>query len=154
MSFFHYEDYVIGHLDDFGALSFSEDALRGFRDRYDPLPAGEDLTASLWHLTAAWMGLKVRAMQAAAQTAAGGAAAGDKEGYAFSPGVRDVAAHAPVRAGEAVRFTGVVRSKRVSKSMTGWGVIEGETRIIHQDGRLAASFRGFHFAPLRAMRTP
>lgn len=143
MSAFYLEDYEIGALDDFGRLVFTESELTAFRARYDPAPAGAPLTASLWHLTAAWMGLKVRAMQAEA------AALGAQAGYVFSPGVRDIVAFAPVRPGEVVALTGIVRSKRPSRSMPDWGVIEGDTHVTHQDGRLALHFRGFHFAPMR-----
>jgi acyl dehydratase len=140
---------TVGEQHTLGEYTFhAEDILR-FARAYDPQPFHVDeaaakasllggLCASGWHTAAVFMKLNVAYSR---KTAEAFVAAGNPAPRAGpSPGFRELRWPRPVFAGDTVTYTHTVTGKRPSESRPGWGLVEGRTEGVNQNGEPVISF--------------
>ena len=157
MNFF--EDAEVGARREIGDYTFTADAIRKFAGKYDPQRFHLDeeegrkslfggLAASGWHVASACMKVLVADGQLRMKDAL---ARGEKVGTPGpSPGIRDLRWMRPVLAGDTIRFSTSIVSKRVSESRPGWGVLQTRADGVNQRGEEVFSIGTWTaFVPLR-----
>jgi acyl dehydratase len=154
----YFEDLKPGDHREIGSYIFTAENIVAFARQFDPQPlsldaeAGRDskaggLSASGWHVCAAWMKVMVADFtRLAAERAARGetqAAPGP------SPGFRDLKWLKPVLADDTVTYTWEVLSTRTSESRPQWGLVNFFNTGVNQHGERVFSFEATVFMPRR-----
>jgi acyl dehydratase len=154
-----FEDIEIGALREFGSFTFTADDIKRFASQYDPQRFHLDeeegrkslfggLAASGWHVAAVCMKLLVAdGQRLAAEAAARGETVAT---WGPSPGFRELRWTRPVLAGDTIRFSNLVESKRASSSRPQWGILQARNTGINQRGEVAFSFLASAFVPRRS----
>jgi acyl dehydratase len=151
-----FEDIVEGRTAELGAHLFTDEEIIRFAERFDPQPFHlsreaarkthfGDLCASGWHTACVCMRLIV---EHRLREAGGSEALAETMGP--SPGFRELKWLKPVYAGEAIRFTTTVESKRPLASRPGWGLVSSRSEGFNPRGELAFSFLGAVFVRRRS----
>jgi acyl dehydratase len=153
----YFDDIVIGQRTDVGSFTFGREDILAFGKKYDPQPFHTDeaaarkshfggLIASGWHTAAAFMGQLIRDRQKRqAEIVARG---GKVPELGPSPGFTNLRWTAPVYAGDTLRFTSQIVSKR-TVSRPGWGLVFIHNEGINQHDRLAYEFQAIAFWQMR-----
>jgi acyl dehydratase len=153
-----FEDLEIGRRRDFGSFTFTADNIKKFAAQFDPQRFHLDeeegrkslfggLAASGWHIGSVCMKLMVADGQRQIKEAM---ARGEKIAASGpSPGFRELRWIRPVLAGDTIRFSSVVETKRVSDSRPGWGILQARNTGINQRGEEVYSVLATAFVPLR-----
>lgn len=153
----YFEDLVIGQSSRFGPHTFDKAAIIAFAKKYDPQPFHIDeeaakkshfggLVASGWHTAAAYMRhLIAYRKKVLADILANGAVLPEP---GPSPGFSNMRWRAPVYAGDTLRFTSELASKR-KVSRPGWGLVFFQNRGFNQDDRLVFEFQAVAFWQMR-----
>lgn len=128
-------DLAIGETAFWGEIRLDEPDIKDFRAAYDPLPAGERLSASPWHLACLWMRINVESLMARAAEGS----------YGFSPGLRNLQALHPAEPGDVLHIQETLIERRASRSMPGWEVIEAENILLNERDQPVLSFIGAYF---------
>ena len=154
MGFF--EDIEIGAQREVGSFTFTAEDIKRFATQFDPqrFHLDEDegrkslfggLAASGWHVAAVCMKLLVAEGQ---RSAAEAAARGEKVAVGGpSPGFRELRWIKPVLAGDTIRFSSRVETKRTSEKRPEWGILQVRNTGINQRGEVAYSFLATAFVP-------
>jgi len=145
------EDLVVGHAENIGYHSFTEDEVIRFGKAYDPQPFHIDVTAakagffggliaSGWHTGSIWMQKMVehRKRSLAASEATGIASAE----LGPSPGFKDLNWLRPVYAGDTISYINTCVSARPSASRPGWGIATHHNAGVNQFGQKVFEFTG------------
>lgn len=138
-----FEDVGIGEEIALGQHCFSADAMAAFRNAYDPSPAhseaaGERPCASCWHIAAVWMRRLVSHYCREEHKLRTGGQPVPELGP--SPGIRRMAWHRPVHAGDTLSFTTWAERKRELPIRSGWGLLIGAAEAVNQHGEIVMSF--------------
>ena len=153
-----FEDMEIGQRREFGSFTFTTDNIKKFAAQFDPQRFHLDeeegrkslfggLAASGWHIGSVCMKLMVADGQRQIKEAM---ARGEKIAASGpSPGFRELRWIRPVLAGDSIRFSSVVETKRVSDSRPGWGILQARNTGINQRGEEVYSVLATAFVPLR-----
>jgi len=153
-----FEDIEIGLRRDVGSFTFTADAIRKFAAQFDPQRFHLDeeegrkslfggLAASGWHVGSVCMKLLVADGQSQAREAA---ARGEKIAiWGPSPGFRELRWIKPVLAGDTIRFSNRVETKRTSEKRPEWGILQARNTGINQRGEAVYSFLATAFVPRR-----
>jgi acyl dehydratase len=154
MGFF--EDIEIGAQREFGSFTFTAEDIKKFATQFDPqrFHLDEDegrkslfggLAASGWHVAAVCMKLLVAdGKRLAAEAAARGETVAV---WGPSPGFRELRWIKPVLAGDTIRFSSRVETKRTSEKRPEWGILQVRNTGINQRGEVAYSFLATAFVP-------
>lgn len=149
-----FEDVEPGTRTELGSHRFEAQDIITFAQIYDPQPfhLSEEgaaathfgrLCASGWHTAGAWMRLMVEhRRRLAAQAVARGETMAR---LGPSPGFRNLVWARPVFAGDTIRYSSTVISKRRSGSKPGWGLVFHRNEGINQNGEPAFAFDGCVF---------
>jgi len=147
-----------------GRFTFTEDEITRFAGAFDPQSFHVDaaaaaaspfggLIASGWHTACVWMGLFVRAHDAAAADLPGDhPAVIAPVGVGF--GMTDLKWLAPVRAGDTVIFCDEILEARPSASRPGWSIAHRRASARREDGTAVLTFELRHMAPDVPDRAP
>ncbi len=156
----YFEDIEPGDHREIGSYVFTTDNIVTFARQFNPQPfhldegAGHasifgDLSASGWHVCAAWMKVMVAdfAREAAERAARGEAPVVPGP----SPGFRDLKWLKPVLAGDTVSYAWEVLSTRASESRPQWGLVNFFNTGVNQHGERVFSFEATVFMPRRSI---
>ena len=158
-----YEDIVLGEPFPLGSHSFTEEEIVRFGRLYDPQYFHVDaeaakagpfggLVASGWHTVAVGHRKMVDAMDAEADRLRD---LGQQPGVAGpSPGVNKAEFKLPVRPGDTITYDFLVKDKRPSNSLPGWGVLISIISGANQRGELVYRAEIASFTKLRDYRMP
>ena len=158
-----FEDIVIGETYPLGSHTFTEAEIIRFGKLYDPQYFHVDpeaaklgpfggLVASGWHTVAVGHRHMVDGMFAEADRLR---ALGQEPGVAGpSPGVNKAEFKVPVRPGDTLTYDFVVKDKRRSNSLPGWGVLISIIEGVNQRGEQAYRAEIVSFTKLRDYRMP
>ena len=154
-----YEEMEVGQRREVGSYTFAADAIKKFAALYDPQRFHLDeeegrkslfggLAASGWHVGSVCMKLMVTDGQRQVREAI---VRGEKVAtWGPSPGFRDLRWIRPVLAGDTIRFSTSMVSKRVSESRPGCGVLQTRADGVNQRGEEVFSIGAWTaFVPLR-----
>jgi acyl dehydratase len=153
-----FEEIEIGARRELGSFTFTADAIKKFAAEFDPQrfhldeEAGRKslfggLAASGWHVASVCMKVLVADGKRQMQEAA---ARGDEVAvWGPSPGFRELRWIKPVLAGDTIRFSNQVETKRTSSSRPQWGILQARNTGINQRGETAFSFLATAFVPRR-----
>ena len=153
----YFDDLVIGQRTNIGSFQFTKEAIFAFAKKYDPQPFHVDeaaakkshfggLLASGWHTAAAYMGQLIRHRKKLHEELI---AKGVKPAeLGPSPGFNNLRWRKPVYAGETLRFTSEVVSKR-PVSRPGWGLVFFHNKGFNQHNQLAYEFQAIAFWQMR-----
>ena len=153
-----FEDMEIGVRRDVGSFTFTAEAIKKFAAQFDPQAFHLDeeagrkslfggLAASGWHVGSVCMKLMVADGQRLMKEAA---ARGEQIAvWGPSPGFRDLRWIKPVLAGDTIRFSSVIESKRTSEKRPEWGILQSRTSGINQRGEQVYSLLATAFVPRR-----
>jgi len=153
-----FEDIEIGARRELGAFTFGADDIKRFAAQFDPQRFHLDeeegrkslfggLAASGWHVAAVCMKLLVAAGQRATEQAI---ARGERvAAWGPSPGFRELRWIRPVLAGDTVRFSNVIETKRASGKRPEWGIVQARNTGINQRDEQVFSFLATAFVPRR-----
>lgn len=141
----YFEDYHVGLVDEFGAVTVTEGEIVDFARRYDPQVMHIDavaaaqgafggVIASGWHTAALVMRLFVQHYLSKVATLP-------------SPGIDELRWVRPVRPGDTLRVRVTVVEARRSQSKPDRGLVRGLVEVLNQTGELVMSFR-----PMNLMR--
>jgi acyl dehydratase len=157
----YFEDIKSGERRMLGSFAFTAENIKAFSRKFDPLPfhldeeAGRNsifggLSASGWHVTAAWMKVMVAEIE---RDAAARAARGEPVvPPGPSPGFRNLKWIKPVLAGDTVSYEWEVVSTRVSEKRPEWGLVNSLNTGTNQHGVLVFSFEATVFVPRKPVR--
>ncbi len=153
-----FEDIEVDSVWPLGQHTFGEDEIIRFAKRYDPQYFHVDpvaaqhshfggLIASGWHTVSIGHKIMVEFMFAHDAELR---AKGEEPGVAGpSPGVNKMEFRAPVRPGDTIRFDLIVKNKRKSKSLLGWGVLTSVIEAYNPDEQLVYRSEIASFSKLR-----
>jgi acyl dehydratase len=153
-----FEDMEFGVRRDVGSFTFTAEAIKKFAAQFDPQAFHLDeeagrkslfggLAASGWHVGSVCMKLMVADGQRLMKEAA---ARGEQIAvWGPSPGFRDLRWIKPVLAGDTIRFSSVIESKRTSEKRPEWGILQARTSGINQRGEQVYSILATAFVPRR-----
>lgn len=153
-----FEDIEIGARRDLGAFTFTAEDIKRFAAQFDPQRFHLDeeegrnslfggLAASGWHVAAVCMKLLVadgkrvtaEAVARGEKVAAGGP----------SPGFRELRWIKPVLAGDTIRYSNQIETKRTSGKRPEWGILQARNIGINQRGEVVFSFLATAFVQRR-----
>src|SRR5258705_3052128 len=153
-----FEDIEIGAQREFGSFTFIADDIKRFAAQFDPQRFHLDeeegrkslfggLAASGWHVAAVCMTLLVddgkRGIEEAIARGEEVAVRGP------SPGFRELRWIRPVLAGDTIRFSNAVETKRTSGKRPEWGILQARNTGINQRDEQVFSFLATAFVPRR-----
>jgi acyl dehydratase len=153
-----FEDIVVDEVFPIGSHTFTADEIVRFGTLYDPqyfhIDAGAaqhsqfgGLIASGWHTVSVGHRKMVDALAAEEERLI---AQGKSAGVSGpSPGVNSMAFKVPVRPGDTVTYELVVTSKRLSKSIPGWGLLINQLTATNQRDELVYRAEVVAFSKLR-----
>ena len=153
-----FEDIKVGQRREVGSFTFTADTIKHFAAQFDPQRFHLDeeegrkslfggLAASGWHVASVCMKLMVADGKRQARETA---ARGDKVAiWGPSPGFRELRWIRPVLAGDTIRFSNVVETKRTSEKRPEWGILQARNTGINQRGEQVFSFLATAFVPRR-----
>lgn len=153
-----FEDMDVGQRREFGAFTFTAEAIKTFAAQFDPQrfhlneEEGRDslfggLAASGWHVGSVCMKLLVADTQRQMKEAA---ARGEPVAvWGPSPGFRDLRWLKPVLAGDTISFASEIVAKRTSESRPNWGILQARQTGTNQHGELVYSVVSTAFVPRR-----
>ena len=153
-----FEEIEIGARRELGSFTFTAESIKKFATQFDPQAfhldeeAGRQslfggLAASGWHVGSVCMKLLVADGQRQMKEAA---ARGEEiAAWGPSPGFRELRWIRPVLAGDTVRFSSVVETKRTSDKRPEWGILQARNTGTNQHGELVYSFLATAFVPRR-----
>ena len=153
-----FEDIEIGARREFGSFTFTAEDIKKFATQFDPQRFHLDeeegrkslfggLAASGWHVAAVCMKLLVADGK---RLTAEAVARGEKVAvWGPSPGFRELRWIKPVLAGDTIRFSSVVETKRTSEKRPEWGIVQARNTGINQRGEIVYSFLATAFVPRR-----
>ena len=153
-----FEEIEIGARRELGSFTFTAESIKKFATQFDPQAfhldeeAGRNslfggLAASGWHIGSVCMKLLVADGQRQMKEAA---ARGEEiAAWGPSPGFRELRWIRPVLAGDTVRFSSVVETKRTSDKRPEWGILQARNTGTNQHGELVYSFLATAFVPRR-----
>jgi acyl dehydratase len=135
----YFEDFEIGHSQDYGSYFVSEKEIIEFASKYDPQPfhlsdeAGKamifgGLCASGWHTSAIAMRMTVDNMPA------------NSAGLG-SPGIDELRWLKPVFPGDTLRMKSTVAGKKESKSRPEMGIVFMHNEVFNQNDEVVMSFK-------------
>jgi acyl dehydratase len=154
-----FEDIEIGARREVGFFTFTADAIKKFAAQFDPQPFHLDeeagrkslfggLAASGWHVGSVCMKLLIADGQ---RQMAEAVARGEQVAvWGPSPGFRELRWIRPVLAGDTIRFTSVIETKRVSDSRPEWGILQARHAGANQRGEPVFSSLATAFVPRRS----
>jgi len=143
-----FEDYHVGMVDEFGAVSVTADEIMEFAARYDPQPMHIDpdaashgafggLIASGWHTAAMVMRLFVEHYLSKVATLP-------------SPGIDELRWVRPVRPGDTLRVRVTVVEATRSRSKPDRGLVRSLVEVLNQDGAVVMTQRPMNLMRCRA----
>jgi acyl dehydratase len=153
-----FEDIEIGAQREFGSFTFTADDIKKFATQFDPQRFHLDeeegrkslfggLAASGWHVAAVCMKLLVADGKRLTAEAVG---RGEKVAvWGPSPGFRELRWIRPVLAGDTIRFSNQVETKRTSEKRPEWGILQARNTGTNQRGEVVFSFLATAFVPRR-----
>jgi acyl dehydratase len=153
-----FEDIGIGARRELGAFIFTADDIKRFATQFDPQRFHLDeeegrkslfggLAASGWHVASVCMKLLVADGKRVRQEAI---ARGEEVAvWGPSPGFRELRWIRPVLAGDTIRFSNVVETKRASEKRPEWGILQARNTGINQRDEQVFSFLATAFVPRR-----
>ena len=135
----YFEDYHVGMVDEFGAVTVTAAEIVEFARRYDPQAmhtdaAAADLIASGWHTAAMVMRLFVEHYLSKVATLP-------------APGIDELRWRVPVRPGDTLRVRVTVVETKRSRSKPDRGVVRSLVEVLNQHGEVVMSHR-----PMNLMR--
>jgi acyl dehydratase len=147
----HFDEVVIGRVDELGSYEFTREAVLAFARAYDPQSfhvsdegAAKShfgkLAASGWHTAAAWMRCYVETSQRIARERPKKDGSPAESGP--SPGFTQLKWIRPVHAGDRVSYRTTVTDKRDHAGRRAWGLVETFNEGHNQRGELVFSFNG------------
>ena len=154
-----FEDIEIGAQREFGSFTFTADDIKKFATQFDPQRFHLDeeegrkslfggLAASGWHVAAVCMKLLVADGK---RLSAEAVARGEKVAvWGPSPGFRELRWIKPVLAGDTIRFSNQVETRRTSAKRPEWGILQARNTGINQRGEVVFSFLATAFVPRRS----
>ena len=154
-----FEDIEIGQRREIGSFTFTAESIKKFAAQFDPQRFHLDeeegrkslfggLAASGWHVGSVCMKLLVADAQHEAREAA---ARGEKIAvWGPSQGFRDLRWIKPVLAGDTIRFSNQVETKRTSAKRPEWGILQARNTGTNQRGEAVFSFLATAFVPRRS----
>jgi len=153
-----FEDIEIGARRDLGSFTFTADDIKKFAGQFDPQRFHLDeeegrkslfggLAASGWHVAAVCM--KVLVADGKREMEAARARGEEVAVWGPSPGFRELRWLKPVLAGDTIRFSNQVETKRTSSSRPQWGILQARNTGINQRGEVVFSFLATAFVPRR-----
>ena len=155
------DDMKPGDRRSLGSFTFTAENIKAFAAKFDPLTFHLDeeagrksifggLSASGWHVTAAWMKVMVAEVK---REAAERAARGEPVvPPGPSPGFRNLKWIKPVLAGDTVSYEWEVVSTRASEKRPEWGLVNSLNTGINQRGVLVFSFEATVFVPRKPLK--
>jgi acyl dehydratase len=153
-----FEDIEIGARRELGSFRFTAESIKTFAAQFDPQRFHLDeeegrkslfggLAASGWHVAAVCMKLLVTDGKRQAEEAA---ARGEEVAvWGPSPGFRELRWIRPVLAGDTIRFSSAVETKRTSGKRPEWGILQARNTGINQRDEQVFSFLATAFVPRR-----
>ena len=154
-----FEDIEIGAQREFGAFTFTAADIKKFAAQFDPQRFHLDeeegrkslfggLAASGWHVAAVCMKLLVAdGKRLTAEALARGETVAV---WGPSPGFRELRWIKPVLAGDTIRFSNQVETKRTSAKRPEWGILQARNTGTNQRGEVVFSFLATAFVPRRS----
>lgn len=158
-----YEEITVGEEFAIGSHTFSQEEIIRFAKLYDPQYFHTDpelaqhshfggIIASGWHTASVGQRLMVEELFAEEERLK---ASGKSPGVAGpSPGISAMQYTAPVRPGDTISYIMRVKSKRVSNSLPGWGVLATEITSTNQRGEAVYQAEIISFTKLRDYKMP
>jgi acyl dehydratase len=136
----YFEDYHVGMVDEFGAVTVTAAEIVEFARRYDPQAmhtnaAAPDLIASGWHTAAMVMRLFVEHYLSKVATLP-------------APGIDELRWRVPVRPGDTLRVRVTVVETKRSRSKPDRGVVRSLVEVLNQNDEVVMSHR-----PMNLMRS-
>ena len=153
-----FEDIEIEQRRELGSFTFTADLIKKFAAQFDPQRFHLDeeegkkslfggLAASGWHVGSVCMKLMVADGKRQAEEAA---ARGEKVAvWGPSPGFRELRWIKPVLAGDTIRFSNQVETKRTSEKRPEWGILQARNTGTNQRGEVVFSLLATAFVPRR-----
>jgi len=153
-----FEDLEIGARRELVSFTFTAEAIKKFAAQFDPQAFHLDeeagrrslfggLAASGWHVGSVCMKLLVADGQRLMKEAA---ARGEEIViWGPSPGFRELRWIRPVLAGDTIRFSSVIETKRTSEKRPEWGIVQARNTGVNQRGEPVYSFLATAFVPRR-----
>ena len=143
----YWEDFPVGSVREFGAMTVTREAVLAFARDFDPQPFHLDdaaaaaslfgkLAASGWHTCA--MAMRLMCDGYLLQSASLG-----------SPGVEQLRWLAPVYPGDTLRMRLTVLAARPMNSRPGVGLVQTDTEMFNQHGKAVLSMQGWGMFRLR-----
>jgi acyl dehydratase len=143
----YFEDYVEGHVYEFGSITLSEDEIVAFGRRYDPQPFHTDLDAarhtqfggliaSGWQTAGLMMRLVVDHYLSRVASLA-------------SPGIDELRWTKPVRPGDTLSVRATVLETRPSASKPDRGLVRTLFQVLNQHGEEVMSVKALNILKLR-----
>jgi acyl dehydratase len=141
----YFEDYVVGHVHQFGAIEVSEQDIIEFARKYDPQSFHIDaaastqfggLIASGWHTAALMMRMCVDHYLSRVASLA-------------SPGLDELRWTKPVRPGDTLRVRATVLDTRPSASRPDRGLVRSLVEVINQHGDVVMSMKAMNMLKRR-----
>ncbi|MCE9660079.1 MAG: MaoC family dehydratase [Burkholderiales bacterium] len=140
---YHWEDFEVGRVREFGRCEVTREAVLEFAGRYDPQPFHLDddaaaaslfgrLAASGWHTCA--MAMRMMCEGYLLESAALG-----------SPGVERLTWPAPVFPGDVLSMRNTVLEARPLASRPQVGLVRSRSEVLNQDGQVVLSMEGVGF---------
>src|SRR5436305_3255913 len=154
-----FEQMEVGQKRQIGSFTFTAEAVKRFAAQFDPQAfhldeeAGKKslfggLAASGWHVGSVCMKLLVADGQRQAREAA---ARGEALAiWGPSPGFRELRWIKPVLAGDTIRFSNQIETKRTSEKRPEWGILQARNTGTNQRGEAVFSFLATAFVPRRS----
>ena len=129
----YFDDYQAGTVEEYGAITVSEEEILEFARRYDPQPFHIDpeaarrspyggLIASGWHTSALMMRMLTEHYLGASSLG--------------SPGIDELRWPAPVRPGDTLNLRVSILETRLSRSKPDRGILRSRVQVVNQDGAI------------------
>ena len=149
---YHWEDFEVGKVREFGHCEVTREAVLEFASRYDPQPFHLDdsaaaaslfgkLAASGWHTAA--MAMRMMCDGYLLESASMG-----------SPGVERLAWPAPVFPGDVLRMRTTVLESRPLASRPAVGLVRSRSEVLNQNGQVVMTMEGVGFFGRRGAGAP
>jgi acyl dehydratase len=143
-----FEDYVAGHVHEFGFIAVTEDEIIRFSRQYDPQAFHTDpaaalrtqfggLIASGWHTAGLMMRLIVDHYLSHVASLA-------------SPGVDELRWTQPVRPGDTLSVRATILETRLSRTKPDRGVVRTQFEVLNQHGAVVMSVKAMNMLRARA----
>lgn len=141
----YFEDYIVGHVHEFGAIGVTEEDIIAFARKYDPQPFHMDpaastqfggLIASGWQTSGLLMRLVVDHYLSRVASLA-------------SPGVDELRWTKPVRPGDMLHVRATVLETRPSASRPDRGLVRTLFEVINQHGDIVMSVKAMNILKRR-----